>query len=128
MRAILPLVFLAAACVAPERTEDPAGLDHTRIEIAGETATANERTRCEAVGGEIRRDGLLGRELCIQTFADAGQACHDSADCLGDCRLEGEFIKSGTPTDAGTCQVRDTPFGCFQTVEAGQARPAICVD
>lgn len=106
----------------------PPASDYKPISVIGAKATAAERKSCEAAGGEIRRDGLAGHEICVQTYADAGKACRDSADCLGRCMITGEFADFDTSTDAGQCEVNDSPFGCYQTVEDGKATPALCVD
>ena len=106
---------------------DPA-TTYQRITFAAETATAEERAQCEAVGGEVRPAGLLGAENCIQTYADAGKACSDTSDCQGLCMVTGEFVDMDSATNTGQCQVTDSPFGCYQTVENGRATPALCVD
>lgn len=101
---------------------------YAKVDVAGVKATLTERQTCEAVGGEIRRDGLAGHEICVQTYADAGQSCRDSSDCLGRCMITGEFADFDAPTDKGQCEVNDSPFGCYQTVEDGKATPGLCVD
>lgn len=102
---------------------------YEKIQFAGETASASERAACEAAGGMVARDGLLGWEQCIQTFADAGQACTDNSDCLGQCRLNSfDGIEDRQVNVTGTCQVTDSPFGCYATVENGRPTPTLCVD
>jgi hypothetical protein len=102
---------------------------YEKIQFAGEKATPVERSACEAAGGTVARDGMRGWEQCIQPFADAGKACSDNADCIGQCRLSlgDDMPDMGEPV-TGTCQVNDSPFGCYATVENGQATPALCVD
>lgn len=120
---------LLAACAHLSGHEDaePETVDYERIQFAGSVATPSERDMCEAVGGEVRPDGLAGSEQCIQTMPDAGKACTDSSECLAGCKIEGEFVDFNTPA-IGQCSQNDSPFGCFQTVEDGLAAPAICVD
>tara|TARA_X000001316_G_scaffold6537_1_gene1601 strand:+ start:1621 stop:2190 length:570 start_codon:yes stop_codon:yes gene_type:complete len=102
---------------------------YEKIQFAGERATPTERASCEAAGGTVARDGLLGWEQCIQRFADAGKACSDNSDCLGQCRLTSSADMPGQDVKVtGTCQVTDTPFGCYATVEHGRATPMLCVD
>ena len=102
---------------------------YERIQFAGAHPTPDERARCEAAGGRIEMGGLMGHERCVQTYADAGKACTGSSDCLGQCILDsshGSVPMGGAAT--GTCQVTDSPFGCYQTVEDGKAQPEKCVD
>ena len=100
---------------------------YERISFEGERATQAERAKCEAAGGELHRAGLLGWENCIQPYADAGQTCSDSSDCTGGCRYTGSGASIGE-TVTGTCQINDSPFGCFQSVDNGRATPPLCVD
>lgn len=98
---------------------------YEKVNFAGEIATAEERARCEAAGGVVRRDGMRGWQQCIQAYADAGKACTDSDDCLGQCRAD---LGEAGVTATGTCQANDSPFGCHAVVEDGKVQPAICVD
>jgi hypothetical protein len=102
---------------------------YERIQFAGSTPTADERAKCEAVGGRIEKVGRLGTEQCIQTYPDAGKTCSDSEDCLGECRIRDDLmdVKPGKPVE-GVCQAEDTPFGCHAWVVRGVAGPTICVD
>ncbi|WP_321489680.1 hypothetical protein [uncultured Hyphomonas sp.] len=102
---------------------------YERIQFASQFATPTERDRCEAAGGIIQQAGRLGWQHCVQTFADAGEACSGSADCLGDCRLAGDAgsVAPDTPVQ-GVCQTNDAPFGCYTTVENGKVGLSICVD
>jgi len=102
---------------------------YEKIQFTGQFATSQERARCEAAGGTVRRDGMRGWEQCIQTYADAGKTCSDNAECIGQCRLALEDAMPDTNASVtGTCQSTDSPFGCYATVEDGKATPAICVD
>ncbi|RCL89640.1 hypothetical protein [Hyphomonas sp.] len=102
---------------------------YEKIQFAGEKATGAERAACESAGGRVARDGMRGWEQCIQPFEDAGKACADNADCIGQCRLSlgDDMPEAGKPV-TGKCQATDSPFGCYATVENGRATPALCVD
>ena len=137
MRRVLLLAsfLLLAGCAYLQEVygEDQAyggGTDpYEKISFDGEVATAAERAECEAAGGEVRRDGMLGWQQCVQTYTDAGKTCSDNDDCLGQCRLNiGETMPQPDETVTGTCQASDSPFGCYATVEDGKATPTICVD
>ena len=117
-----------SACAWFNSPDTPEPTPHERISFQGEAATSSERALCEAAGGTVRRDGLLGWENCIQDFADAGQSCKDNEDCLGRCMVSGEFADMGARSVTGECEATDSPFGCFQTIENGQATAALCVD
>lgn len=131
---VLAGVALAGCAYLQDVYADNSGYEsgsdpYEKIQFAGEMATAAERAECEAAGGSVARDGMRGWEQCIQTFADAGKACTDNADCLGQCRLSlgDDMPEAGKPI-TGKCQATDSPFGCYATVEDGRATPALCVD
>lgn len=143
--AIVCLSLFAVACsneTPPEQTTveqppagevsaepaSPAESVYARIEFAAPQATAEERAACEAAGGRIQPSGKLQWENCVQTFADAGNACAGEADCVGECRYEadGEHVPGTEVT--GTCQVTDARFGCRTVVEDGRIAHTLCVD
>ncbi len=101
---------------------------YTQIEFAASQATAEERAACEAAGGTIQPSGKLQWENCVQTFADARNACTGEADCIGECRYEadGEHVPGTEVT--GTCQTTDARFGCRTVVEDGRIAHTLCVD
>jgi hypothetical protein len=101
---------------------------YTRIEFAASKATPAERAACEAVGGTIQASGKLQWENCVQRFADAGKACSGNADCLGECRYEGEAELPPGASVTGTCEATDARFGCTTTVENGRVARTLCVD
>ncbi len=125
------ITFSGCAWFHAPATPDPepgaAESSYTHIDVAGEIATPAEHAACGAIGGSIRREGMLGWEHCVQTYPDAGKACSGEADCLGTCRYEGEVAEPGTHVP-GTCQVVDVPFSCYATVEDGRLQHALCVD
>ena len=102
---------------------------YERIQFAAQFATQDEKARCEAAGGVIRKAGRRGWEQCVQTFADAGKACTGSADCIGECRVPESAgdLAPGTPAQ-GFCQATDERFGCFTRVENGKVAQTLCVD
>jgi len=128
------IIFLAAvlvlsACAAEESTA-PAETAYQKIDFAGEKATSDERSACEAVGGTVRRAGLRGWEHCIQDMPDAGKTCSDSSECVARCTIpiqEGREYSPGEPA-TGACAQTDEVFGCFTRVSGGKAEPTLCVD
>ncbi len=112
---LMALGLLLASCVpAPEP------------EVSG--TAPRDQASCVAVGGDWRREGMLGNYMCVQSFADAGKRCTDGDQCLGDCRVtEGEFPAPDTAA-VGQCQANTSPFGCFSRVEDGKAQVGLCVD
>jgi len=68
MKFLLPIAaaFALAGCAsfhptaAPEPEASVPGQAYHRVEIADKVATPAERAACDAVGGEISRQGLLG--------------------------------------------------------------------
>lgn len=129
--AMLSCLVALGACVGglePKVFEPvPADSPYKPVEIAGERATRAERADCEAVGGEIRKDGLAGWERCIQAYPDAGQTCQDSSECIGMCLADGNLAPADAET-SGSCQVTDSPFGCYSELRDGIAEIGICVD
>ena len=87
-----------------------------------------EREACEAGGGSVERRGMMGSEMCVRPYADAGKACTDESQCEGRCIAEGRV---GAPPDekvTGICQRDDALFGCFGLVENGTISSGLCVD
>jgi hypothetical protein len=82
---------------------------------------------CLDNGGIIKSVCMLGMPACVHTHNDAGKECSSSAECQGDCRVEGVFLDSGTKA-IGSCSVDSDPCGCFQLIESGVAEFALCVD
>ncbi len=98
------------------------------VEVAGEIATKAERDACEAVGGEIMRDGLAGWERCTQTYPDAGAQCSDTSDCIGRCLAAADVTDMKADPVIGQCEKTDSPFGCFEEIKNGAVTHALCVD
>ena len=137
MKFLLPVAaaFALAGCAsfyppaAPEPEASVPGPAYQRVEIADEAATPAERAACEAVGGEISRQGLLAREHCVQAYPDAGKACRGDADCEGTCRADRGNQAAGPGEPAtGTCQAVDVPFGCYAMIEDGRMGYTLCID
>lgn len=108
--------------------EAPAPAGYAKIDFAAAKATPAERAACEAAGGIIQPSGKLQWENCVQPFADAGKACSNDADCIGECRYEGDIELPPGAAVAGTCQVDDARFGCRTVVENGRIAHTLCVD
>lgn len=101
--------------------------EYEPISFESGVATKEERAICEAAGGEVMRAGLAGFENCIQTFGDGGKTCSDSAECMGTCRAY-DMPKSFDEPMTGQCAKTDNIFGCYATIEGGQADGMMCVD
>lgn len=107
---------------------DTAPPAYERIVFAASKATPAERATCEAAGGSIQPSGKLQWENCVQPFWDAGKTCSGDADCVGECRYEGEAELPPGAAVTGTCQVTDARFGCNTVVENGKIAHTLCVD
>ncbi|MEZ5921606.1 MAG: hypothetical protein R3C60_09685 [Parvularculaceae bacterium] len=146
MRLILATLVLlfAAACA---KTEAPKKVDEAapQTPATGEAVDTNggqgevtidemrERSRaeideeaCNAAGGVVRPEGLLGMYRCVKPYADAGKACRSSDDCEGKCLVTGDEATGEEAT--GACQANDSPFGCYAEIVDGKVANAICVD
>ncbi len=89
---------------------------------------AKERADCTADGGTVQRRGMLGMEMCVHAYADAGRTCTDSAQCQGRCVGPAGGEGSAGAAVSGQCQADDRLFGCYSEVKGGSAAYAICVD
>ena len=114
---IAAVALLAAGC-APQATGPDA---------AAPTRSA-EASACAARGGEMKQVGRMQSWQCVIAYADAGKRCTDSAQCQGDCRVEGATgVQPGAAT-AGVCQATSDRFGCNAVVRDGKAGPTLCID
>lgn len=85
---------------------------------------------CEAGGGEVRAEGLLGAPRCVTPYPDAGEICSDASDCEGRCLGADDVTDFDAPDGEarGICEADDSPFGCFSEIRNGVAEAMICVD
>ena len=95
-------------------------------EMRAESLAAIDREACEARGGEVRQEGMLGMYRCVTPYADAGKECRDDADCEGKCLATDDAMVGEETT--GACQANDSPFGCYAEIKDGKITDAICVD
>ncbi len=136
MRYLLILLMSALlwAC-APQETTTPENEGTSEpaksLEEQREEAIANfDHEACQAKGGEMRIDGLLGMPRCTIPYADAGAPCTDHSDCEGRCLNDDSVTDYDAPPGEarGLCEADDSPFGCYAEIENGTLAPAICVD
>lgn len=102
------------------------GEEKTIDDLRAESLAAIDQEACRADGGEVRQEGMLGMYRCVKPYADAGKECRSNSDCEGMCLSTGDALVGEEAT--GTCQVNDSPFGCYAEVEDGKVTDAICVD
>lgn len=98
------------------------------IQPKNEVATLDEIAKCQQQGGNISKQGLLGRDFCVVEFADKDKVCTDGGDCqAGRC-----IAKQNAPIDngeaTGVCPRNNVPFGCYGTVNQGKFGGFLCVD
>lgn len=103
-------------------------------------ARAARVAACRARGGSLEIvGGLAPSEECVFPFPDAGKACHDKADCRGECLfVRAVPVGGGNVRLEGKCSRLDTTFGCngrigrtpgrSGVVPADQQPPTMCVD
>jgi hypothetical protein len=82
--------------------------------------------RCEEYGGQMRRVCLLGTQMCIVEYADAGESCISSLQCEGACVLEES--RWDNVLALGQCSRSNDPCGCRANVELGIVMNRICAD
>jgi len=105
---------------------DVSGGAKTIEDMRAESLAAIDQQACEAGGGEVRQEGMLGMYRCVTPYADAGAECRSSSDCEGKCLVTDDTLV-GEAT-VGACQADDSPFGCYAEIEDGQVTAALCVD
>ena len=122
-------LFLLGACSTQTSTPETLS-EYQKINFENEKATAKERAACEAVGGIVRRAGMLGYENCIQDMADAGNVCSDSSECIARCIISPETSREYQPGEkaTGVCAPTDEIFGCITRVSNGTVEPTLCID
>ncbi len=83
---------------------------------------------CQKQGGKLQKAGLAGCYTCIVEYADGGKTCSDSSECEGACLNYNNFAPADKPKQTGQCAKTNSPFGCYQRIEKGVAKHAMCVD
>ncbi len=83
---------------------------------------------CQKQGGSLQKQGMAQCYTCTIEYADAGKICSDASDCLGACLNYNDFIPAGKTNQQGQCAKTNSSFGCYQKIEKGVAKHAICVD
>ncbi len=83
---------------------------------------------CQKQGGSLQKQGMAQCYMCTIEYADAGKACSDGSECQGACLNYNDFIPAGKTNQQGQCAKTNSPFGCYQVIEKGVAKHAMCVD
>ena len=118
LRVVIAAFALAMASCAPAPALD---------ETPGATQSLSPAA-CAARGGEMRPVGRMQSVRCVIRYSDAGKPCTDGGQCQGDCRAEpGETLREGAAA-SGRCQVENVRFGCFTTINGGEAGATLCID
>lgn len=131
------LFFLtAAACApvqngaAPPEGEEADGEGKSLEEMRAEALAEIDVDACDAGGGEVRPEGMLGLPRCVTLYADAGERCRGPEDCEGRCLGDDSVTDyDASPGEMfGLCEADDSPFGCFAVIDNGSTEGMICVD
>ena len=125
---IAPLIalLLAAAC-APVPTPTPTPATQSSALAPRNAGEQAEAAACPGKAGHLARVGKAQALRCIVTYADAGKACTDGAQCLGQRCVGAEADEASPAPVAGRCVAANDPFGCQTLVRDGKAA-TICVD
>lgn len=136
MRKLIALAAftLAAACTpapAPAPAE-PAPAATPAAEAAPEAPPAAtpiaDEASCKTAGGDWRPICRMQNPACVITYADAGKACSDGDDCVGDCVGTTTGAASAGQPATGVCSTNSDPCGCKTRIEDGKAAATLCVD
>lgn len=119
---VILAILALAGCAPPHATADasPGATNPSN------NASSSEEQACKARGGEMRRICLMGELACVEKYRDAGKACTDKSQCMGQCRYRGDAPVGSSVV--GECQRTTDPCGCFGTVENGKFIGSLCVD
>ncbi len=82
---------------------------------------------CQKQGGSLQKQGMAQCYTCTIEYADAGKVCSDASDCQGACLNYNKVVSAGMTTK-GQCAKTNSSFGCYQVIEKGVAKHAMCVD
>lgn len=95
-----------------------------------EVATLDEIAKCQSQGGNMSKQGLLGRDFCVVEFSDKGKICTDSSDCQSGRCLSNNIAENDLTAKkvTGICAKNNVPFGCYGTVNDGKFGGFLCVD
>jgi len=110
----LALILTAAVSAAPMEKEASGRFSPS---LAG----------CHARGGHAVR-GPFGERFCRIRFPDAGRACTDGSQCLGNCYWGDDMYAHPPAHVVGACQTENVKFGCYFTVVKGRATNPTCAD
>ncbi|MCB2113760.1 MAG: hypothetical protein R3C42_02645 [Parvularculaceae bacterium] len=117
---------MAEDAAAGDIVDVTGGAGKTIEEMRAQSLEAIDTQDCEARGGEVRPEGMLGMYRCVTPYADAGSPCRSGGDCEGKCLADDDTPVGGETV--GVCQADDSPFGCYAEIEDGKVTTALCVD
>jgi len=130
---LLACLFMVS-CVSVEKEDrkdaSPEGLDIS-LEDQRRLAVENfDLEACDAQGGSMSIEGILGMPRCTISYPDAGNRCQDARECGGQCFANDTVTDfSAVSGEAfGICAATDSPFGCYSILVNGTPEPMICVD
>lgn len=126
---------LTSACApgkdaAPDDSGEHTQNGKTIEEMRAESLAKIDQAACDAAGGEVRQEGMLGLWRCVTPYADAGAICTDASDCEGRCLGSDDVTDYEAPPGqiSGRCEADDSPFGCNAEIEDGSVTATLCVD
>lgn len=144
---IVAAVMLAAPAQAQSVYELRVGMFQSDVErlvgaqIRQRVAERSSRSDCTWSAAGFRLY-FCGRQLRViqidigddvRAFPDAGKACRDKADCIGQCILDFDQPDSVSrhpigSEAAGQCQRDDALFGCYAVISGGRVTQPVCTD
>jgi hypothetical protein len=132
-----PRLAQVAADEAEARAYDNLKLERPSLN-GDRTLSAQDRAKCVAAGGFVRREGMMQVEACLRRFRDGGKSCGDGSECLSkECLyqpslpLESKRGRSASGSSTGlrgVCASDNSGFGCKQFVKEGKLTGGLCVD
>jgi hypothetical protein len=129
------IFWTAVACAAYAQNMPKGNNRHTQNEnsldeMRAQSLTVVDLAACDAKGGDVRQEGLLGLWQCVVSYGDAGNTCAAPRDCQGRCLAADDITDFEAPPGKakGRCEADDSPFGCYAEINDGSLSAMLSVD
>jgi hypothetical protein len=94
-----------------------------------QAASRRAAAACQAKGGSLHPVCRMATPICVVRYRDAGKACTDNSQCLGECVTSSTTRRPFWPWDkpaVGVCSPDNDPCGCKTEIIGGKPQDYIC--